>query len=50
MGGGIVVATILTDVNVQHNEDLHVYQSTKQIHVAVSGNDNDVQASSSLWQ
>ena len=44
--GGVVVATVLSDVSIQPNEGLHVYQSTKQIHVAVSGNDNDIQASS----
>lgn len=44
-GGGVVVATVLADVRVQPNMDLHVYQSTKQIQVAGSGFDNDIQAS-----
>ncbi|CAM9604552.1 unnamed protein product [Ectocarpus fasciculatus] len=43
--GGVVVATVLANVKIQPNEDLHVYQSTKQIQVAGSGFDNDIQFS-----
>lgn len=45
--GGVVVATVLADFNItiQPNEELHVYQSTRLIHVAGSGFDHDVEVS-----
>ncbi|CAM9250629.1 unnamed protein product [Ectocarpus sp. 12 AP-2014] len=41
--GGVVVATVLANVMIQPNKDLHIYQSTKQIQVTGSGFDNDIQ-------
>ncbi|CAN0294216.1 unnamed protein product [Pylaiella littoralis] len=39
--GGVVVATVRPDVDVQNNESLYIYQSTNQVQVAGSGFDGD---------
>lgn len=44
-GGGVVVATIKADPNVLDNESLLIYQSTKQLRIAGSGFDDDVEVS-----
>ena len=36
-GGGVVVATVKPDIRVHQDEDLLVYQSTKQLRIAGSG-------------
>ncbi|CAM9403362.1 unnamed protein product [Ectocarpus sp. 6 AP-2014] len=41
--GGVVVATVSPIVRIKGNEDLHIYQSTKQIQVAGGGFDNDIE-------
>lgn len=43
--GGVVVATARSGINVQLDEDLLVYQSTKQIRVAGSGFEHVTEAS-----
>lgn len=46
--GGVVVATVLADVSIQSNENLHIYQSTKEVQVLGTGFDNDIRVSMSL--
>lgn len=44
-GGGIVVATVRPEIKVQQDNDLIVYQSTKQIRIAGSGFEHVTEAS-----
>lgn len=43
--GGIVVATVKPDITVQRDENLLIYQSTKQIRIAGSGLEDTTMAS-----
>lgn len=43
--GGVVVATVKPDVTVQRDENLLVYQSTKQIRIAGGGFEDGMEAS-----
>lgn len=43
--GGVVVAMVKAGTRVQDDENLLIYQSTKQIRIAGSGFDNDMKAS-----
>lgn len=43
--GGVVVAMVKADVTVQEDESLLVYQSSKQVRIAGSGFEDDMEAS-----
>lgn len=44
-GGGVVVATVKPEITVQQDENLLIYQSTKEIRIAGSGFEEDMKAS-----